>query len=97
MKISNILFKDVVKLSGHSCPTVAGAYLMTIYSLKKLYENELPVRGEIKVELRDSKSSGITGVLANVASFLTGAKEKMDLKVYKVNLLEIIFLNMNHL
>ena len=73
-------FKDVVKLSGHSCPTVAGAYLMTIYSLKKLYENELPVRGEIKVELRDSKSSGITGVLANVASFLTGAKEEDGFK-----------------
>ena len=69
-------FQDVVKLSGHSCPTVAGAYLMTLKALKELYKDELPVRGEIRVELRDSKSSGTTGVLANVASFITGAKEE---------------------
>lgn len=73
-------FKDVVKLSGHSCPTVAGAYLMTLYSLKKLYPKDLPIRGEIKVELRDSKSAGTTGVLANVASFITGAKEEDGFK-----------------
>ena len=73
-------FKDVVKLSGHSCPTVAGAYLMTLYSLKKLHPFGLPIRGEIKVELRDSKSAGTTGVLANVASFITGAKEEDGFK-----------------
>lgn len=73
-------FSDVVKLSGHSCPTVAGAYLMTLYSLKKLYPNETPIRGDIKVELRNSKSAGTTGVLANVASFITGAKEEDGFK-----------------
>lgn len=73
-------FKDVVKLSGHSCPTVAGAYLMTLKALKELYKDELPVRGEIIVELRDSKSAGTTGVLANVASFITGAKEEDGFK-----------------
>lgn len=73
-------FKDVVKLSGHSCPTVAGAYLMTLKALKELYKDELPVRGEIKVELRDVKSFGTTGVLANVASFITGAKEEDGFK-----------------
>ena len=73
-------FQDVVKLSGHSCPTVAGAYLMTIKALKELYKDELPVRGEIRVELRDAKSSGTTGVLANVASFITGAKEEDGFK-----------------
>ena len=30
-------FQDVVKLSGHSCPTVPGAYLMTIKALKELW------------------------------------------------------------
>lgn len=73
-------FKDVVKLSGHSCPTVAGAYLMTLKALKELYKDELPVRGEIKVELRDAKNEGTTGVLANVASFITGAKEEDGFK-----------------
>ena len=73
-------FKDAVKLSGHSCPTVAGAYLMTLKALKELYKDELPVRGEIRVELRDAKSAGTTGVLANVASFITGAKEEDGFK-----------------
>lgn len=73
-------FKDVVKLSGHSCPTVAGAYLMTLKALKELYKDELPIRGEVKVELRDAKSAGTTGVLANVASFITGAKEEDGFK-----------------
>ncbi len=73
-------FKDAVKLSGHSCPTVAGAYLMTLKALKELYKDELPVRGEIKVELRDAKNAGTTGVLANVASFITGAKEEDGFK-----------------
>ncbi|AXK48064.1 hypothetical protein CRU87_01850 [Aliarcobacter trophiarum LMG 25534] len=73
-------FTDAVKLSGHSCPTVAGAYLMTLKALKELYKSELPVRGEIKVELRDAKNIGTTGVLANVASFITGAKEEDGFK-----------------
>ena len=73
-------FKDAVKLSGHSCPTVAGAYLMTLKALKELYKDELPVRGEIRVELRDAKSAGTAGVLANVASFITGAKEEDGFK-----------------
>jgi formylmethanofuran dehydrogenase subunit E len=73
-------FEDVVKLSGHSCPTVAGAYLMTLKALRELYDNETPNRGDIKVELRDKKSLGTTGVLANVASFITGAKEEDGFK-----------------
>ena len=71
---------------------------MTIKALKELYKDELPVRGEIRVELRDSKSSGTTGVLANVASFITGAKEEDGFKKdFKGNTLEIIYLNMKHL
>jgi len=30
-------YTDAVKLAGHSCPTVAGAYLMTFRALAKLY------------------------------------------------------------
>ncbi len=41
---------DVVKTAGHSCPTVLGAYLMTLEGLKALYKDELPKRGEIKIE-----------------------------------------------
>ncbi|MGB3290563.1 MAG: hypothetical protein WBA83_14930 [Burkholderiaceae bacterium] len=66
-------YTDVVKLAGHSCPTVAGAYLMTRRALKQLYGDELPQRGGIKVQFRDDQANGVTGVIANVASYITGA------------------------
>ncbi|MDO5667038.1 MAG: FmdE family protein [Alcaligenaceae bacterium] len=66
-------YGEIVKLAGHSCPTVAGAYLMTINALKKLYGEDLPERGAIKVAFRDSQQDGVTGVIANVVSFITGA------------------------
>ena len=66
-------YLDVVKLAGHSCPTVAGAYLMTLKALKFLYGGDTPIRGNIRVAFRDDQSSGVTGVLANVVSQITGA------------------------
>ena len=41
-------YGDVVKLAGHSCPTVAGAYLMTLKGLGALYGNDTPERGAIR-------------------------------------------------
>ncbi len=73
-------YEDVVRLAGHSCPTVASAYLMTRGALKALYGDALPVRGEIRVELRDGRTAGATGVVANVASFLTGATHDTGFK-----------------
>lgn len=73
-------YADVVKLAGHSCPTVASAYLMTRSALQALYPDALPVRGEIRVELRDDRTAGVTGVIANVASFLTGATHDTGFK-----------------
>ncbi|NYT75593.1 hypothetical protein H0A71_01135 [Alcaligenaceae bacterium] len=66
-------YGDIVKLAGHSCPTVAGAYLMTRNALKKLYGDDLPERGGIKVEFQDDQTNGVTGVIANVISMITGA------------------------
>jgi hypothetical protein len=66
-------YPEVVKLTGHSCPTVAGAYLMTLKGLKQIYGDEVPERGAIQVEFRDSQQNGVTGVIANVVSFITGA------------------------
>ena len=37
-------FADVVKLAGHACPTVAGAWLLTVRGLQALYGEELPQR-----------------------------------------------------
>jgi len=73
-------YVDVVKLAGHSCPTVASAYLMTRAALGLLYPEALPERGGIRVELREDRLEGATGVVANVASFLTGATSDTGFK-----------------
>lgn len=66
-------YADAVRLAGHSCPTVASAYLMAVYGLRALYGGQLPVRGEIAVYLRDARDSGANGVVATVLQLLTGA------------------------
>lgn len=66
-------YLDIVKMSGHSCPTVSGAYLMTLHGLKALYKDELPQRGEIKVEFKESRTGGVAGVIADAISNITGA------------------------
>ncbi|MBI5923343.1 MAG: hypothetical protein HY847_17050 [Betaproteobacteria bacterium] len=66
-------YLDAVKLAGHSCPTVASAYWMTCLALKALYAEEPAERGALRVEFRDDRQSGVTGVIANVAAMLTGA------------------------
>ena len=71
--VYEIGYREVVKLAGHSCPTVAGAYLMARTGLQALYGDELPVRGDVRVDLPASVDEGVTGVVANVLSFITGA------------------------
>ncbi len=66
-------YLDVVKSAGHSCPTVAGAFLMTREGLKALYRDRLPARGEIFVSFRQSREEGVAGVIANVVTQITGA------------------------
>lgn len=66
-------YADAVKLAGHSCPTVAGAYLMVHNGLTYLYGDDLPERGGIEVYLRDGRDQGTTGVIASIATLLTGA------------------------
>ena len=68
-----ISYLDCVKLAGHSCPTVAGAYLMAEKGLDALYGDTLPHRGSIKVEMKENENIGVTGVTANILSFILGA------------------------
>ncbi|HEY0879072.1 MAG TPA: hypothetical protein VGE10_11540 [Zeimonas sp.] len=68
-------YEDVVRMAGHSCPTVASAFLMTRAALRRLYGDALPRRGEIRVEMRERRDAGVTGVVAAVATFVTGATE----------------------
>ena len=73
-------YLDAVKLAGHSCPTLAGAYLMTLRALRCLYGNGIPVRGEIDVMLGPNASEGVAGVMASVATLVTGAAGEGDFK-----------------
>ena len=78
--IIEFTYKDVVKSAGHSCPTVAGAYLLVKEGLKELYKDTLPVRGEIKVLFKEDLEDGVAGVISNVASQITGATSKSGFK-----------------
>ncbi|MHB1175130.1 MAG: hypothetical protein ACYCZJ_08405 [Sulfuriferula sp.] len=66
-------YLDAVKLAGHSCPTVASAYWLTRQALLALYGEGMPERGAVRVEFAADASTGVTGVIANVVSMLTGA------------------------
>ena len=66
-------YLDIVKSAGHSCPTVLGAYLMTLKGLEALYKNEVPKRGEIIVEFKESQIAGVAGAIGNVIMNITGA------------------------
>ena len=66
-------FADAVKLAGHSCPTVAGAWLMTVRAMRALYGDEIPVRGQIAASMNEALGTGVAGVIASIATLLTGA------------------------
>jgi len=73
---NNILeysFADVIKMAGHACPTVAGAYMSCQKALEMLYPSDIPVRGEITVMVYGEPDEGVYGVMAQVFSLLTGA------------------------
>jgi hypothetical protein len=66
-------YVDAVKLAGHSCPTVAGAFLLTSRVLGALYPDEMPERGGLLVDFRDAQEDAVTGVTASIVGLLTGA------------------------
>jgi len=75
--IVEIGYVDCVKLAGHSCPTVAGAFLLAHEGLRTLYSaGELPERSRIRVEMRGPKSDGVNGVIGTVVSYICGAGDE---------------------
>lgn len=73
-------YLDIVKSAGHSCPTVAGAYLLALVGLKALFPDEIVSRGNIQVEFKEAIEDGVAGVISNVISQITGATEKSGFK-----------------
>ena len=78
--IVEINYLDCVKLAGHSCPTIAGAYLMAVHGLKALYPDSFPQRSSVRVSMQKNKVEGVTGVIANVISFIVGASDEAGFK-----------------
>lgn len=66
-------YADAVRLAGHSCPTVAGAFLMGRAALAALYPDGPAERGGIAVRMPAPEDHGTTGVVAQVLTLLTGA------------------------
>ena len=73
-------YTDLVKMSGHSCPAVSGAFKMTEAALSELYENEIPVRGNIRVTIKGAEDHGANGPISQVISLISGAANDMGFK-----------------
>jgi len=73
-------YLEVVKSAGHSCPTVAGAYLCTQAGLKALYPEDRAERGMIKVAFASSQQEGVAGVIGAVITNITGATTDFGFK-----------------
>lgn len=71
--IIELSYLDIVKTAGHSCGTVAGAYLTAQMGLKALFGETVPKRGEIKVEIKRKPEEENAGVVGCVLSNITGA------------------------
>jgi hypothetical protein len=66
-------FDDAVKLAGHACPTVAGAFVMMLRAVEELYHGETPQRGDIRIDVYGSPDKGSTGPFTQVLTLLSGA------------------------
>jgi len=66
-------YPDAVKLAGHSCPAISGAYKITARALSALYGNEIPVRGDIRVAVMGKATDLAYGPMSQVISLITGA------------------------
>jgi len=73
--IIEINYLDCVKLAGHSCPTVAGSYILTKVAISKLFSNT-PTRSSVIVSFKDAKDSGVTGVIGSVIGYILGCNDE---------------------
>ena len=63
---------DAVKLAGHSCPTVATAYLLGHRALGVLYPDQTPERGGLRIEFSEAESGlRLDAALASGAQFVS--------------------------
>ncbi|VAV82348.1 hypothetical protein MNBD_DELTA01-61 [hydrothermal vent metagenome] len=73
-------YSDAIKLAGHSCPAVSGAYKITAIALKALYGENTPVRGDIRVLIKGAPDQLAYGPQAQVIMLITGASPETGFK-----------------
>ncbi|BAF70914.1 FmdE family protein [Nitratiruptor sp. SB155-2] len=76
----DIHYKDIALFAGHSCPTVAGCYLMAKIGLQKLFPDTLPRRGEIEVHVSGARDEGVNGVIGNTLAYICGVNDESGFK-----------------
>lgn len=73
-------YADAVKMAGHSCAAVSGAYKITAKALKELYGDETPVRGCIRATIKGEPTDLAYGPMSQVISLITGAAPETGFK-----------------
>lgn len=73
-------YTDAIKLAGHSCPAVSGAYKLTQLALKSLYGSETPVRGQVRVTFKGGVGDKVNGPISQVVMLITGASGESGFK-----------------
>ncbi len=66
-------YDDAVKLSGHACPTIAGAFLMVVHAMRALYGDDTPQRGDIRITVNGAPDQDVFGPISQVFTLMTGA------------------------
>jgi len=66
-------YDDVVKMSGHACPTVVGGFLLVKRALDELWGDKMPQRGDIRITVYGAQNEGTNGPISQVFTLLTGA------------------------
>ncbi|MEO5350872.1 MAG: hypothetical protein H7836_14690 [Magnetococcus sp. YQC-3] len=66
-------FDDAVKLAGHACPTVAGAFLLAKTAMERLFPGETPIRGDVRITMHGPVDLGVNGPISQIFTLLTGA------------------------
>lgn len=89
-------YEEAVKLSGHSCGAVTGAWIITKKALEALYPNgEVPVRGQIAVDAPGAEDEWFVGVFGEVITFVTGASPKTGFNGSEFGTVNDLFVRQN--
>jgi hypothetical protein len=65
--------EDAGRYAGHLCPTVATAFELGREGLKRLYGDQLPVRGDVSVKVHSAPDVFASGPVGRIVGYITGA------------------------